>query len=79
MKTLTPYDIADILQVSYDTALEFIKNSGIAYIRIGRQYRIAETVFNAFVSADNQQTVKSSGKNIYNNDNVRNTVKLRRK
>ena len=79
MKTLTPYDIADLLQVSYDAALEFIKNSGIAYIRIGRQYRVAETVFNAFVSADNPQTVKSSGKNIYNNGNVRNTAKLRRK
>ena len=79
MKMLTPYDIAERLQVSYDTALEFIKNSGIAYIRIGRQYRVAETVFNAFVSADDSQIVKSSGKNIYNNDNVRNTVKLRRK
>ena len=79
MNMLTPYDVAKLMQVSYDTALEFIKNSGITYIRIGRQYRVAETVFEAFVSAGHPQTVKSSGKNIYNNDNVRHTMTLRRK
>lgn len=76
---LTPYDIAELLQVSYDTALEFIKTSGILYIQVGRQYRVSEQAFNTFVSAGQTQNVKSDEKNIYNNYSTRNTMKLRRK
>lgn len=79
MRMLTPYDIAELLQVSYDTALEFIKTSGILYIQVGRQYRVSEQAFNAFVSAGQTQNVKSNEKNIYNNYSTRNTMKLRRK
>ena len=38
MNMLTPYDIAEYLQVSYETALDFIKHSNIPYIKVGRQY-----------------------------------------
>lgn len=50
MKYLTPHEIADILQISYDKALEFVKYSGIPYIRIDRQYRVEENAFKAFLS-----------------------------
>ena len=79
MNMLTPRDIADLMQVSYDTALEFIKTSGITYIQVGRQYRVAETVFETFVSGAQQTSVKSEEKNIYPNMNSPKTLKLRRK
>lgn len=39
---LTPREIADLLQISYDNALGFIKYSGVKYVRLGRQYRVEE-------------------------------------
>jgi len=44
MKMLTPAEVAERLNVSYDTALRLIKTSGIAYLKIGRQYRVSEAV-----------------------------------
>ena len=49
MKFLTPHEIAKILQLSYEKALEFVKYSGVPYIRIDRQYRVEETAFKAFL------------------------------
>ncbi|MBR5157289.1 MAG: helix-turn-helix domain-containing protein [Clostridia bacterium] len=49
MTLLTPQEIADILKISYDKALDFIKYSGIPYIQIGRQYRIEESKLTAFL------------------------------
>ena len=46
---LTPHDVADILKVSYETALEFIKYSGIDYIKVGRQYRVSKDKLTAFL------------------------------
>lgn len=46
---LTPNDIAEILGVSYETALAFIKYSGVDYVRIGRQYRVSENKLKAFL------------------------------
>ncbi|MBQ7378814.1 MAG: helix-turn-helix domain-containing protein [Clostridia bacterium] len=51
MNFLTAKDIANILRVSYHTALEFIRHSGIDYIKIGSQYRVSEDKFYAFVTA----------------------------
>lgn len=47
---LTPKQVAEILKISYEQALGFIKYSGIDYIRIGRQYRVSEDKLNAFLS-----------------------------
>lgn len=47
--TLTPYQIAAILQISYDQALYFVKTSGIPYFKIGNQYRVREQVFENFL------------------------------
>lgn len=49
MTLLTPQEIADILKISYEKALDFIKYSGVEYIRIGRQYRVYESKLNAFL------------------------------
>lgn len=46
----TPKEIADILRISYEKALMFIKYSGIAYVQIGRQYRVAKDVLHKFLS-----------------------------
>lgn len=42
-KYLTATEIAEILRISYDKALEFIKTSGVEYVQIGRQYRVLES------------------------------------
>ena len=52
MKMLTPAEVAERLNISYDTALHMIKHSGIAYLKIGRQYRVAESVINDLTSQD---------------------------
>lgn len=51
-KMLTPTEAAKILKVSYDTALNFIKYSGVAYTKIGRQYRVNEKALEAIISSD---------------------------
>ena len=49
----TPSDIADILKISYDTALTWIKTSGVEYFMVGRQYRVTKASFEKmFVSAE---------------------------
>lgn len=50
MNFLTPHEVADILRVSYDTALTFVKYSGLDYIRVGHQYRVSEAKLKAFLS-----------------------------
>ena len=52
MKMLSPAEVAERLNVSYDTALRMIKTSGIAYLKIGRQYRVSEAVIDELTSQD---------------------------
>lgn len=47
---LTPREVAEILKISYESALAFLKYSGVDYIRVGRQYRVSEEKLNAFLS-----------------------------
>ena len=44
-KFLTPYDVADILRISYEQALKWIKTSGVSYHLVGKQYRVREADF----------------------------------
>lgn len=37
---LTPKQVAELLQIPYESALSVIKYSGIDYIKVGRQYRV---------------------------------------
>ena len=50
LEMLTPKDVAAILKVNYETALAFIKYSGIDYHRIGNQYRVSEEKLRAFLN-----------------------------
>lgn len=49
MTLLTPQEIADILKISYEKALEFVKYSGVPYIKVGRQYRVDSSALNTFL------------------------------
>lgn len=42
---LTVKEVAELLKVSYDTALNFIKHN-VEHINIGRQYRVLESKLN---------------------------------
>lgn len=46
---LSAADVAEQLGIGYDAALAFIKYSGIDYVKIGRQYRVEEGKFRAFL------------------------------
>lgn len=50
LEMLTPKDVAAILKVNYETALAFIKYSGIDYHKIGHQYRVSEEKLRAFLN-----------------------------
>lgn len=56
-KMLTPKEIASILGISYPKALDFIRFSGIDYIKIGNQYRVAEDKLEAFLAQKGKVTV----------------------
>ena len=47
---LTPREVADVLKISYESALAFIKYSGIDFIKIGNQYRVSADKLRAFLS-----------------------------
>lgn len=49
-KILTVKEVAEILKISYDSALAFVKYSGIDYIQVGRQYRVTEEKLTAFLA-----------------------------
>lgn len=53
MTLLTPQETAKMLKISYEKALDFIKYSGVEYIKIGRQYRVDESKLNAFLQKNN--------------------------
>lgn len=46
---LTVQEVAEMLKISYDKALDFIKYSGVEYVQIGRQYRVLESKLHAFL------------------------------
>ena len=54
---LTPREIAEILKVSYETALAVIKYSGIDYVLIGRQYRVSKKSFHDFFNKNSTQII----------------------
>lgn len=56
-KMLTPKEIAKVLGVCYPKALDFIRYSGIDYVRIGNQYRVTEDKLEAFLAQKGKVTV----------------------
>lgn len=57
MKMLTAKDIAKIMKISYHKSLEFIRYSGIDYIKIGSHYRVSEDKFISFINAKGNRIV----------------------
>lgn len=55
---LTVQEVAEMLKISYDKALDFIKYSGVEYVQIGRQYRVLESKLHAFLNPP--QTVRQT-------------------
>lgn len=47
---LTPEEVADILKVSYHTALDIIRVNRV-YVKVGRQYRVPKAEFEKLLSA----------------------------
>ena len=60
-KILTPHEVAEILAVSYESALAFIRYSGVDFLRVGRQYRVAEDKLQAFLNKKGQTHVDLTG------------------
>ncbi len=58
---LTPKEIAEILKVSYESALAFVKYSGIDFLKIGNQYRVSKEKLNAFLRQQGSVYVDISG------------------
>lgn len=54
---LTAEDVAKVLKVSYHSALGFIKYSGIAYIKVGNQYRVNSEKLAEYLSKKGKQSV----------------------
>lgn len=46
---LTVAEVAELLKISYDKALDFIKSSGVEFVQIGRQYRVLQSKLNLFL------------------------------
>jgi excisionase family DNA binding protein len=57
---LTATDIAKILKISYHSALDFIKYSGIDYIKIGNQYRVSEEKFRTYIAQKGKKIISLS-------------------
>ena len=58
---LTPKEVAAILKISYESALAFIKYSGIDYIRVGNQYRVSAEKLKAFLNKKGQAVTDLMG------------------
>ena len=57
---LTAADISKILRISYHSALDFIKFSGIDYLKIGNQYRVSEEKFREFIAQKGKKIISIS-------------------
>lgn len=49
-EVLTPKEVAEILKISYEAALSFIKYSGIDFHKIGNQYRVSADKLRVFLN-----------------------------
>ena len=66
MNILTARQVAEILHVSYDTALAFLKSGAVDCKKIGHQYFVEETKLEAFFMADGFADVNLGITDVYN-------------
>ena len=57
MTMLTPQEVADILKISYHGALDFIKYSGIDYVKVVKQYRVSKDKLDTFLNSKGKKFV----------------------
>ena len=62
---LTVADIATMFKVSYDTALDYMKYSGVESVKVGRQYRVLESKLNEFLYPSSKTPRKLKQRPIY--------------
>ena len=53
-------DISEMLGMCYQKTLDFIKYSGIQYVRIGRIYRVRADVLEKFISDNKNINLKEA-------------------
>ena len=61
---LTIREVADMLKVSYDTALNFVKHN-VEYVNVGRQYRVSEKKLNEVLYPPKAVSKKINHRPIY--------------
>lgn len=61
---LTVTEVSEMLKVSYDTALHFVKYN-TDYITIGKQYRVLESKLNAVLYPEKSVKRKLTSRPIY--------------
>lgn len=59
---LTVQEIADLLKISYDSALAFVKHGGLPFVRVGRQYRVSAERLHRFLNQKDPIVVDISEK-----------------
>ena len=66
MKTryLSVLEVAEMLNVSYETALNFVKHN-VEYVTVGRQYRVSEDKLNAVLYPEKSVKQKICRRPIY--------------
>lgn len=57
-KMLTIREVGYELGVCYASALEWVKSSGISYMKVGRTYRVSVDDFNNFINASTKSQYK---------------------
>ena len=57
---ITPREVADLLQISYENALNLIKYSGVKHVKIGRQYRVDKTTLLTFLQKQGTYGIRIS-------------------
>ena len=63
MEFLTIRDVAALLKVSYETALAFVRYSGVPYHKVGKQYRVEEDALRAFLRKKGAAPIDITGIN----------------
>ena len=63
-KYLTVSDVAEMLKISYDTALHFIKYN-VEFVLVGRQYRVSESKLNEVLYPEKSVKKKLRTRPIY--------------
>ncbi len=52
---LTPQELAKLLKISYHNALLFIRESGIPYLKLGRQYRVNRNQLDTYLQRQEKE------------------------